>query len=187
MVTKSIFAIVGFVIALIGYNFYLKSNEVNRLTRQVSELSAEIEQQKRLGQKEIAETKSITPQISIPEDRKPEDRKGSEALALSPEPAQAPSLEDDLLARKSALIKQAQSAVIAKLKDPDSAQFKTIKATDTYVCGEFNSKNAFGGYTGFERFYWSSGKAGLVTSQKGSGLEDVYTTLLNGYWNADCK
>jgi hypothetical protein len=39
------------------------------------------------------------------------------------------------------------------LRDPQSAQFRNIKANDKHVfCGEVNSKNGFGGYGGFTKF-----------------------------------
>lgn len=38
--------------------------------------------------------------------------------------------------------------VEAKLKDPKSAEFRNQKGG----CGEVNSKNSFGAYTGFKRF-----------------------------------
>lgn len=46
------------------------------------------------------------------------------------------------------------------LKDPDSLQLANVKAStgairhvpSTVVCGYFNSRNSFGGYTGFEPF-----------------------------------
>lgn len=36
----------------------------------------------------------------------------------------------------------------AKVKDPDSAQFRNQRGG----CGEINAKNSFGAYTGFKRF-----------------------------------
>lgn len=42
----------------------------------------------------------------------------------------------------------AKAAVLANLKDPDSAQFRNLNG----YCGEVNSKNSAGGYSGFERF-----------------------------------
>jgi len=53
----------------------------------------------------------------------------------------------------------AESAVRAKVKDPDSVQFRKIRYSDStksQVCGEFNAKNAFGGYAGFRRFVYHS-------------------------------
>lgn len=40
------------------------------------------------------------------------------------------------------------------LKDPDSAKLRNVKVPTgaAYVCGEVNSRNAFGGMTGYKRF-----------------------------------
>lgn len=48
--------------------------------------------------------------------------------------------------------RMARDFVLGALKDPDSAQFRSQKG----FCGEVNSKNSFGGYTGFKRFIASS-------------------------------
>ena len=50
-----------------------------------------------------------------------------------------------------------KDAVRQKLKDPQSAQFQKVffhrgKDNIPMTCGEVNSKNGFGGYTGFQRF-----------------------------------
>lgn len=60
----------------------------------------------------------------------------------------------------------AQRAVRATLKDPDSAQFKQVYANytegyDVVACGQVNSKNSLGGYTGFKRFV-SNGKSAII-------------------------
>jgi hypothetical protein len=58
----------------------------------------------------------------------------------------------------------AKSNIAAKLKDPASAQFRSLflsakeieSGGKTYtmhtLCGELNAKNSFGGYQGFRRF-----------------------------------
>lgn len=52
--------------------------------------------------------------------------------------------------RVKAIEQQASSSIALKkfLKDPDSAEVRNHKGN----CGEVNSKNSFGGYTGFKRF-----------------------------------
>ena len=60
----------------------------------------------------------------------------------------------------------AERAVRRELKDPDSAQFKDVRANYTeefgvVACGRVNAKNEFGGYTGFRRFV-SSGKTVIL-------------------------
>ncbi len=61
------------------------------------------------------------------------------------------SLNGDLEGATQALLRES-------LKDPDSAQFRRLRALDggngfIVVCGELNGKNAFGGYVGFHPFY----------------------------------
>ncbi|WP_386339423.1 hypothetical protein O4D10_19510 [Xanthomonas citri pv. citri] len=60
----------------------------------------------------------------------------------------------------------AERAVRRELKDPDSAQFKDVRANYTeefgvVACGRVNAKNEFGGYIGFRRFV-SSGKSVIL-------------------------
>jgi hypothetical protein len=57
------------------------------------------------------------------------------------------------------LIGAAEVNVKSMLTDPESAQFKDMKArTDIkVVCGYVNAKNKFGGYVGFRRFYFKEG------------------------------
>jgi hypothetical protein len=49
-----------------------------------------------------------------------------------------------------------EQAVKARLRDPESAQFRNEvvvhKAKTTALCGEVNARNGFGGFTGYEPF-----------------------------------
>ena len=51
----------------------------------------------------------------------------------------------------------AKDKVKETLKDPKSAQFKNVMfrnvGNSPVICGEVNSKNSFGGYIGFQRFW----------------------------------
>jgi len=38
------------------------------------------------------------------------------------------------------------------LKDPSSVQLRNVQANAEVICGEFNSKNSYGAYAGFEPF-----------------------------------
>ncbi|HGM7348091.1 TPA: hypothetical protein ACKP7M_002499 [Stenotrophomonas maltophilia] len=63
-------------------------------------------------------------------------------------------------------IAAAERAVRGELKDPDSAQFRDVRANYTEefgvaACGRVNAKNEFGGYAGFRRFV-SSGKSVIL-------------------------
>lgn len=55
------------------------------------------------------------------------------------------------------LASTAQQQVRAGLRDPGSAQFRSVRVVgqrpyERAVCGEVNAKNAFGAYTGFQGF-----------------------------------
>jgi hypothetical protein len=68
------------------------------------------------------------------------------------------------------LFKQARQAVLASLKDPESARFgpkferrkHSTRSGQPYemVCGEVNSKNSFGGYGGMKMFVWIASDLG---------------------------
>lgn len=71
----------------------------------------------------------------------------------------------------------AQRNVRASLKDPDSAQFKDIYANYTeefqvVACGQVNSKNSLGGFTGFKRFV-SGGKSVILEGR--DQISDAWT------------
>jgi hypothetical protein len=73
-----------------------------------------------------------------------------------------------LLAFAAAAVSPQQRIVIktvkAQLKDPASARFKGVKQTSPgHWCGWVNAKNSYGGYTGFQVFFWHDGKAALLT------------------------
>ena len=63
-------------------------------------------------------------------------------------------------AASTALVVKARRAVAETLKDAPSARFRLVrKGNDrdrVRVCGEVNSKNGFGGYTGFQKFVYFS-------------------------------
>lgn len=63
-----------------------------------------------------------------------------------------------------------KNAVAERLRDPSSAQFRNVKTGERrgmyHVCGEVNGKNAYGAYSGYERFVASNdGKAIYLESQ----------------------
>ncbi|NNH02217.1 hypothetical protein HLH18_15605 [Acinetobacter sp. ANC 5414] len=62
------------------------------------------------------------------------------------------------------------------LKDPDSAEIRNRNGN----CGEVNSKNSFGGYTGFRRFIASS----TVIAVDG---ENMNSDEFQKAWNQICK
>ncbi len=83
-----------------------------------------------------------------------------------------------------ALIDQAKGAVKLKMKDPESAQFRNvhIKAgEEAAVQGEVNAKNSYGGYAGFERFYWGRFKnaKGEYVGEKAVDTESEFIKAYN--------
>ena len=78
------------------------------------------------------------------------------------------------------LIDQAKEAVKLDLKDPDSAQFRTVRVKqreEEVVIGEVNSKNIYGGYSGYEKFYWGPYRDGKKYVWRESGVIDSETAL----------
>lgn len=49
-------------------------------------------------------------------------------------------------------IERAKREIAEFLKDPESAKFRNLRVVGDTVCGEFDGKNAFGGYTGYRKF-----------------------------------
>lgn len=50
-------------------------------------------------------------------------------------------------------VAQRRAHAVQQLRDPDSVQFRAEKLTSAgWLCGELNSKNSYGVYTGFKRF-----------------------------------
>ena len=60
---------------------------------------------------------------------------------------------------------EVKSAVTADFKDPASSQFRNLKVKLASLCGEVNSKNSYGAYTGFKRFH-GSGPGGIISEWK---------------------
>jgi hypothetical protein len=76
----------------------------------------------------------------------------------------------------------AQAGLKKRLKDPDSAQFKSTylsrKSGTPVACGEVNSKNSFGGYSGFKLFL---GMGDIVVLE-----EDLSHGEFKKLWDKSC-
>jgi hypothetical protein len=85
-------------------------------------------------------------------------------LVTIPAPAQTPGAKTVAAkapansAAEPAIVREARGVVAAGLKDPASAQFKSVQARNVHnlrgepmqvVCGQVNAKNSFGGFAGF--------------------------------------
>ncbi|QIK95910.1 hypothetical protein G7076_05000 [Sphingomonas sp. HDW15A] len=58
------------------------------------------------------------------------------------------------------------------LKDPESADLRNVRVPGgaSYACGEVNSRNGFGGMTGYKRFIAGAG-SGMPTAIEGENIE----------------
>ncbi|OZI57639.1 hypothetical protein [Bordetella genomosp. 4] len=74
--------------------------------------------------------------------------------------------------------RMAEEFVAANLKDPKSAEFRNQNG----FCGEVNSKNSFGGYTGFQRFIAASRE--MVVFERDKNLE---RGAFDEAWNQFCR
>lgn len=103
------------------------------------------------------------------------------------------------LAHESAKVEQVEpdyphvteSQVLARLTDPDSAQFRNVhKASFLHyndsLCGEVNAKNSFGGYTGFRRFIATSDGATVFESLEGQRLSGQPSPAFETLWASTC-
>ena len=86
-------------------------------------------------------------------------------------------------ARLPASIAEPRQKVIAQLKDPESARFRNeffsmsehgenpVKS----LCGEFNAKNAYGGYPGFKRYIVAATGMVMIEGQETDSFDPVWT------------
>ena len=72
-----------------------------------------------------------------------------------------------------------------ELKDPDSMKVRNevVPYGKAYLCGEVNSKNSFGGMTGYKGFIASPSKTVPIAIQ-GENMDD---TEFQKSWNALCR
>ena len=78
------------------------------------------------------------------------------------------------------LTQQKRDFVTQKLRDPLTVQFKDEKLTDKgWLCGQINSKNAYGAYVGFTRFAVRSDDDAWIEGQGyvGKGSQSSERTL----------
>ena len=77
---------------------------------------------------------------------------------------------------------QAIDKLKSRMKDPASVQFRNLHEVEyehgkPFLCGEYNAKNGFGGYEGFERF---------ETDKYGDSLRTQHDSDFDYYWNTRC-
>lgn len=95
------------------------------------------------------------------------------------EPEAAPAFNESLW------IVKAQESVRARLRDPDSAEFRDVgihqKNGAPIVCGQVNSRNGFGGMRGFQSFVFA-GSIGtfLAEDMKAGEMKKVWQEMCAG-------
>lgn len=87
--------------------------------------------------------------------------------------------------RQHAWIERGKEQIRTRLKDPASAQFRNVHFYSgggvPVTCGEVNSRNSFGGYTGFERFIAAGSQLAVVESDMTTPSE------LDQVWDKFCS
>jgi hypothetical protein len=103
-------------------------------------------------------------------------------IAADASPAKS-AYEDE--GKQVAWIDLGESAIKAKLRDPDSAQWRNVKFYSgggvPIVCGEVNANNGFGGKGGYERFVAAGDKLDVLESEMQS------TADMDGVWDRFCR
>ena len=111
------------------------------------------------------------------------EKKEADAAKIEQAKADADPYADT--GKQMAWIRISKDAVRAKLKDPDSADFRSVNfyagGGTPVVCGEVNAKNSFGGFTGFEPFLAAGDQLVVLSSEMESGKEFAKV------WNKFCK
>lgn len=84
----------------------------------------------------------------------------------------------------------ARQAVVNKLRDPSSAQFRNVRRIEhsngsTMFCGEVNGRNAYGGMSGFQRFEAGVDRTGDASALIDGG-EELNAAYFEGAWNQFC-
>jgi hypothetical protein len=113
------------------------------------------------------------------------------ALSLALLPAAAAPAEPTSK-ELTAFARQAKAAAAARLKDPGSAQFRSlfvsrgrlyvndVLTTPLRLCGEVNARNSFGGYVGFRRFVAWGGSPIVEKDDDGEAFGEVV-------WDRQCS
>ncbi len=112
---------------------------------------------------------------------------GFGVLAIQGSDAEASSRFRDLgslSSQEHAYIISETDVLKRRLRDPDSARFRDLhvsrRSGSPVVCGQVNARNAFGGYSGFERFV-SASAGGIIVLES-----DMAAGEMSGLWRRVC-
>ncbi len=75
------------------------------------------------------------------------------------------------------IIPKYRTPIIDNLIDPTTVLFKNERIHDEFLCGEYNSKNTMGAYTGFNRFISNPVKALLADYELKSNANSALLEL----------
>lgn len=95
------------------------------------------------------------------------------------EPTSTPQSDHSDTGKQAAWNDLGKEAIKAKLRDPDSANFRNVTfyngSGKPITCGEVNAKNGFGGYDGFERFIAAGDVLTVLESEMvEGGMDEVW-------------
>ncbi|WP_054529057.1 hypothetical protein [Erythrobacter sp. SG61-1L] len=79
-------------------------------------------------------------------------------------------------------VRQAEDAVRRAMKDPDATQFREVSACPddpALIRGEYNSKNGYGAYVGFQPFYHAADTGVVLLS------DDQFSTMTSRCYGTD--
>lgn len=84
-----------------------------------------------------------------------------------------------------------RTEIVALLRDPGSAQFRNVRQSPTSIggakfCGELNSRNGFGGYTGYVRFLAFAAPSGRMSVEL-DNQDGMVGAYFNASWNQNCS
>ena len=68
-------------------------------------------------------------------------------------------------------IASAKAIIAHSVKDPGSLQYRSVKSAASGVCGEYNAKNAMGGYVGFKHFMFMPSQNAVFVFPEDDGPE----------------
>ncbi|GAA4641508.1 hypothetical protein GCM10023115_00450 [Pontixanthobacter gangjinensis] len=156
--TRWQFAVAAFVSAMICGATSPTPNEASRLTSGAESEAAEQEPQ----------TNSSEEIVSAKRPEKPEPAARPTETAKE-EGAKSKGASAPKRSTQHNIVIMSRDGVRARLKDPDSADFRNVGyysggSEGAAVCGEVNAKNGFGGFGGFERFVAMGPKVAFLES-----------------------
>lgn len=87
-------------------------------------------------------------------------------------------------AGENSLIERAKVAVVERVPDPNSTEFRNVNTRDGYVCGELNTKNRMGAYDGYQFFAYREVSNGSIAWET-LGFIRMGPQMGNRIWGAN--